>query len=636
MDSAKPIKSIVTISEDERVSELPMARGSSRAQSSGSSGESLVVPVRTGGEWFMRILQANGFQFLFGTTGGGMPDIQDAMTVVKPPKWIQGLHEFPTVCAAVGYALAGERPAICLIDRTVGPMNSLGGVYMGFESFAPVVIFGSRNYPGVQVASGSPQYHYHTTQTAFMREWCKWVHENQLLETLAEDVQKAIFTAAAEPQGPVYLTLREDTMAKRVDRGLIRSTKRMKPPELPVPRLEVLREAFELLLRAQNPLVVATSLGRHSEAVSALVKLAETLAVPVRDGRSFLNFPMEHYSFAGFQDFQSSWPRDCDLIFNIEHGYLPPTRPPEGAKVIDLTSDPFNVRGVVGGGDYGSTIFEADVRMLGDSRATLTALTELAVKLIDQRKLKETVEKRRAKLIEEHSRLMDDWRKEADEHLNDGPVSPYRIARELKATWSDRTVWVNVAITSRSALMRNIVINKPGSYFGNPSWHLGVACGMAYGVALARSEGYVNLQIKNGYPVGSISKPYENVICTIGDGEAIMGNIDSCLWTCSHYSIPVLYLVMNNASWGIEWEFIAKATGGWSLKAKNYECVDIDEPRINFAELARAYDVKGERVEENDRVGMALRNALVVLQNRRPALIDFALPKYTEGPSLVP
>lgn len=618
------------------MTELPRAKDSSKVHPSDSGEESIVIPVKTGGEWFMRLLEANGFQFFFGTTGGGMPDIQDAMTVVKPPKWIQGLHEFPTVCAAVGYAIAGERPAICLIDRTVGPMNCLGGVYMGFEGFAPVVIFGSRNYPGVPVVSGSLQYHYHTTQTSFMREWCKWVHENQVLETLADDVQKAIFMAVAEPQGPVYLTLREDLMARKVNRGVIQPTKRMKPPAPSVPRPEVLRETCKLLLDSQNPLVVAANLGRHPEAVSSLVKFAETLAIPVRDGRSFLNFPMENYLFMGFQEIEPSWPRDCDLIFNIEYGYLPPQRPPEEAKIIDLTSDPFNMRGVQAGGDYGSTMFPADVRILGDSQATLAALTEMAAKLTNEKKMKGTVERRREKLIKEHRRLMEDWNEEAEKHLNDRPISPYRIARELKAIWNDRTVWINIVITARSALMRNIILNEPGSYFGNPSWHLGVGCGMAYGVALARSEGYVNLQMKKGFPVGSISKPYETVICTIGDGEAIMGNIDSCLWTCSHYGIPVLYLVMNNASWGIEWDFIARATAGWSRKTKNYECVDIDKPRINFAQLARAYEVQGERVEENDQVGAALRNALATLRKGRPALIDFTLQKYTEGPSLVP
>ena len=51
------------------------------------------VDVETGGEWFVRILNELGVDFVFGTTGAGMPDIQDAMVVVKPPKWIQGLHE---------------------------------------------------------------------------------------------------------------------------------------------------------------------------------------------------------------------------------------------------------------------------------------------------------------------------------------------------------------------------------------------------------------------------------------------------------------------------------------------------------------------------------------------------------------
>ncbi len=38
-----------------------------------------------------------------------MAEIQDAMVVVKPPKLIQGLHEFTTVNAAVGYALESEK-----------------------------------------------------------------------------------------------------------------------------------------------------------------------------------------------------------------------------------------------------------------------------------------------------------------------------------------------------------------------------------------------------------------------------------------------------------------------------------------------------------------------------------------------
>jgi thiamine pyrophosphate-dependent acetolactate synthase large subunit-like protein len=64
--------------------------------------------VRTGGELFMRILQQDEVPFVFGTTGAGMAEIQDAMVMVKPPKWIMGLHEFTTVNAAAGYALASE------------------------------------------------------------------------------------------------------------------------------------------------------------------------------------------------------------------------------------------------------------------------------------------------------------------------------------------------------------------------------------------------------------------------------------------------------------------------------------------------------------------------------------------------
>lgn len=85
-----------------------------------NSSKRVVFKAKTGGHWFVQLLRDRDVQFVFGTTGAGMPDIQDAMVVVKPPKWIQGLHEFVSVSAAMGYALASGRPGVALIDRVVG------------------------------------------------------------------------------------------------------------------------------------------------------------------------------------------------------------------------------------------------------------------------------------------------------------------------------------------------------------------------------------------------------------------------------------------------------------------------------------------------------------------------------------
>ena len=133
----------------------------------------------TGGEWFLKTLQANGVQYIFGTSGRGMNDIQDAMTVIKPPIWIQGLHEFATVAAATGYALASEQPGVALIDRVVGTANALGAFYVAYENHAPVVIFASHNLPTLSSGSlqdGRPMTasHYHSWQSILTTPWTKW------------------------------------------------------------------------------------------------------------------------------------------------------------------------------------------------------------------------------------------------------------------------------------------------------------------------------------------------------------------------------------------------------------------------------------------------------------------------------
>ncbi len=94
---------------------------------------------------------------MFGTTGAGMPDIQDAMVVEKPPKWIQGLHEFTTVSAAAGYALASGREGVALIDRVVGTQNAIGAMFCAYMNSSPTVIFASANVPGVPIQTGAPE-----------------------------------------------------------------------------------------------------------------------------------------------------------------------------------------------------------------------------------------------------------------------------------------------------------------------------------------------------------------------------------------------------------------------------------------------------------------------------------------------
>lgn len=576
--------------------------------------------ARTGGEWFLKILQSMDVKYIFGTTGGGMPDIQDAMTAVKPPIWIQSLHEFPAISAAMGYALGTEGAAVCLIDRTVGTINAMGGFYAAYENFAPVVIFASRNLPAIAsgyLADGRPRYavHYHSWQAIFTEPWTKWRHELARLDTLPFDIQKAFLAAVSQPSGPTYMTLRQDLMAARVEAA-------------PLPRGEVgtqmsrmaadidsVKAAAELLVEAENPIIYATSMGRHASAIYCLVELAEAIGCGVLDGRAFLNFPMGHPLFQDFYSWRERDPlmEDADVVLSIENYYEPPFGPPEDSAVIDVRPDPLALQGG-SGGDYGGGFYPAAQRLIGGSATILSQLSLAVNKLIDGDAMRRsTIDDRFESNRVRHEEKLATWAKEREGHLEDDPISPHKIAYELDRLWDDDTVWMNSTITMRKSLRQGIHINQPGTYFTNPSGHLGPIAGAAYGMALA--------------------KPDKKVVAMVGDGDFVMGNPPAVLWTCSHYRIPVLYIVFNNACWGIEWPFIVDTTLKLSATARNYECVDIDKPRLNFKKMAESTGVRAEVIEHPDEAREVLERGFKALLRGEPSLIEVRLPKYTEGES---
>ena len=191
--------------------------------SSASQMKNNELDVKTGGQWFIKLLQIKGVDYVFGTTGAGMPDIQDAMVIEKPPKWIQGLHEFTTVSAATGYALASGREGVALIDRIVGTQNAIGAIFGAFMNSSPTIIFASANVPGVPIQTGAPELHYSFYQPMMVLPWVKWLAQVNSLDTMADDIEKAFYAALSEHRAPVYVTLRQDLMAqtctKRSDRS---------------------------------------------------------------------------------------------------------------------------------------------------------------------------------------------------------------------------------------------------------------------------------------------------------------------------------------------------------------------------------------------------------------------------------
>jgi acetolactate synthase-1/2/3 large subunit len=112
------------------------------------------------------------------------------------------------------------------------------------------------------------------------------------------------------------------------------------------------------------------------------------------------------------------------------------------------------------------------------------------------------------------------------------------------------------------------------------------------------------------------------VVALVGDGCFLMNGME--LATAVHHSIPVVWVIMNNAKLGMAYD-LQKIT-------------NIDPPvagdfrPVNFARLAEALDALGYRVTEPNQLREVLPQAIAA---GRPAVIDCVIDP-EEVPPLLP
>lgn len=570
----------------------------------------------TGGEIVVETLKKLDLDVAFGTTGAGMPDLQDAMSYSKYPQWVQGLHEFPTVAAAMGHSLASGKVSLALIDRVVGTQNALGAIYGAFTNMAPILILSSKNEPGIPIVTGETQIHYSTMHHELARTWCKWLASNESMKTADYDLFKAYQMAATEPKGPVFVTFRQDLMAQGYQKREFVQRLR-KPGHTPkrIPDRETIERITQRLIEAKKPYLILGHTGRNATSVGAFVKLANKLGIGVLERRFFLNYPMSDPMHQGFVDRNKlpEVPVGVDLLLLVELGLTPNQAFSEDISVIDLESDPLFKQDVSQGGDYGSSYLNTEISAICDASETVSEICRIADEILGEPDSSRISERKKG-LSGSHRKLFSSLEEKSKSHFATGKLDIESIGHVLGLNLDANTIWVNGTSALQAKLVQYVSMDTPGSYFTNPSGHLGSGPGMAYGAAVyAKSAG-------------------KRVVCTLGDGDAIFGNLDSCLWTASHYELPVTYVVLNNGSWGIEWPFFQRTLKRYAAENNDYSFTDLDNPRISFTKIADAMEVENMRVETSTDFNSSLRKALSSSKGNTPALIELWMPKYPASP----
>jgi acetolactate synthase-1/2/3 large subunit len=578
---------------------------------SGRDGAWTEVATEEVSDALVAAMALGGVDYLFFTSGSEIMFWQEATAKAhalgRPsPRLLSVVHENVTLNAALGYVMVSGRPAATAVHVDLGTLSYGGGIHTAFRGWYPVLMtagVGPRAYPGTArgARGGGPHFWLQEVrdQGEIVRQYVKWDHRLESQDNPGLIVSRALQVALSEPTGPVYLSVPRELAMQPLAVGRFPTVPQLGLPVTPAADPDAIRELAGWLVAAESPVIVCCRSGRNPAAVAALVRLAELLAIPVRDGPPWtdrLNFPFDHPLHRTAPPLAEA---DVVLVVEAQIPWIPGgDEPSPHARVVIIDADPI-------AGHIPTIEFTADLRLQADTAKALNQLYEAAAKRLmaaDRRRIAARFE--RARRVKQAQ-----WDEAERWALADGRaevVTPTWLAYQLGHLVGDDAILLDDALSSSGLVQRYFRGRRPGTFFRSG----GSAGGWGIGAALG----------------AKLAAPDRDVVLAVGDGYYMFGVPYAALWSACRYGAPFLAVVFENGSYstgtlGVE-EFYP---GGYAARA-GFEG-GYFEPAPDFAREAEAVGCYGERVTTPSEVEAALRRGLATTREGAPAVIVVRLPR---------
>jgi benzoylformate decarboxylase len=553
------------------------------------------MPSMTGKQALAQMLIAEGLDYIFGNPGTSETPLLDVLQDFPQLKYVQALQEGTAVGMADGYARATGRPAFANIHIAGGLANGISALYNAYRGGTPLILTAgnsdTRMFMADPTLSGD--------LVEMTAQYTKWSAEILHAGDIPVAVRRAFKEAKTPPTGPVFLSFPWNTMDETADVEITPSSSgyfRTRPDNDAVAR------ASQLLSQAENPVIVVGDRVAQSGAVPQMVRLAEQLGAKVHAAAfSEVNFPTSHVLWGGMLNLNNPSTRQqfagADVVLavgaNIFNSFLYVDEPflNPATKLVHLDSAVAQVE----------RIYATEVGILADPAAGLDELTDA----LDQdmsASAKEAAATRAATFAEEKRQSAEKYRQQLSGMWDRRPMAVERMMHELAQSLPPNTIVADESITSRPAVMREFTFDQPGSLYGIRGGALGWAMPGALGVQLAN--------------------PDRPVLAIVGDGASLY--TVQALWTAARYNIPVVYAICNNRSYRIlkvNMDLYLRRMLDDQERQSEYVGMDFANP-LNLSAIAQGMGVAGEKVEDPESLGPALRKAF---DSGRPAVIDVSI-----------
>ncbi|GIT79828.1 pyruvate dehydrogenase [Leifsonia sp. LS1] len=517
----------------------------------------------------VEIIKDAGVKRVYGIPGDSLNGFTDALRRDGDVAWEHVRHEEAAAFAAAAEAALTGELAVCAGSCGPGNLHLINGLFDANRSRVPVLAIAAQ-IPGPEIGS---TYFQETHPQDMFREAAVYTELVSIPEQLPRVLEIAMRTAV-ERRGvavvvvPGEIFLKEST-GRRTSAPIVYSPRVTRPTD------GELRAAADILNGAKKVTILAGAgvEGGHTE----LIRLAGALKAPVVHalrGKEFIEYDNPYdVGMTGLLGFSSGYRamESCDVLLMLGTDFPYQQFYPSKAKIIqvDLRGENLGRRTPI------------DLGLVGSVADTAEALLPL---------LKERSD---TKHLDSSTAHYAKARKSLDElavnDRNRTPIHPQYVARLISELATDDAVFIPDVGSPVVWAARYLRMNGRRRLIGSFS-HGSMANALPHAIG------------------AQAAFPDRQIVALAGDGGLAM--LLGELLTLRQNRLPVKIVVFNNSSLNFV-EVEMKAAGFVNFGT------GLDNP--DFAQVAQAIGLHGQRVEKPDELESALRTAFA---HDGPALID--------------
>jgi acetolactate synthase-1/2/3 large subunit len=561
---------------------------------------------------FLQALVDLGIDYIFANLGTDHVSLIEALAEWdrdgrKHPEVILCPHEVVAVHMAAGYALTTGRAQAVFVHVDAGTANACMAIQNLFRYRLPVLLFAGRApYTLHGELTGSRDTYVHFVQDPFdiasiVRPYVKWEYSLPSGVVVKEALARAHAFAQSDPPGPVYMMLPRETLAEAWDDAAMPAYSPARYGSVQAGGIDQARvEAIaQALMAAKNPIALTAYLGRKTEAVEALERLALTCGIRVAEFNSIdLNISQASPCFAGFDPMPLLEQADLGLLLDSDVPFIPQfAKRADAIKWIQIDIDPLK-------SDFPMWGFPTDMRIQADCATVLRQVCD-AVEARADAAWRESVA---ARIASWSGAREEACKRRAVARANkgtSGALTPAFLFATLNEKISQDDIVVNEAIRNAPILQEHITRTRPGSYVGLAGGGLGFSGGMALGLKLALAD--------------------RRIVQVIGDGGFHFSSPDSVYATAQQYRIPILTVVLDNGGWQAVKSAVQRVyPKGVAAETDRFQSrltSGRQGERRDFSAVAKAFGAHGECVTEPDELAASIDRCLAALDDGQAAVL---------------